>query len=107
MARRIGPLAVLLAATVATVVYAESHTVSQKAKAFSVSSLTVKPGETLTFKNDDEITHNVFSSTKGMEFNLKAQPPGGSAQYFFPAEGVAEVRCAFHPAMKLTVTVKK
>jgi plastocyanin len=67
----------------------------------------VKPGDEVTFVNDDGIPHNVYSSTKGLEFNLKAQDPGTSSTQAFTTEGVAEVRCAFHPGMKMTVTVKK
>jgi cytochrome c peroxidase len=35
------------------------------------------------------------------------QPPGTSAEYAFAKPGVAEVQCAFHPKMKLIITVKK
>ena len=83
------------------------HAVSQKDKKFSVASLTIRPGEKVLFKNDDDIIHNVFSTSKGLEFNLSAQKPGMSAEQAFAAEGVAQVRCAFHPTMKLTITVKK
>jgi plastocyanin len=52
------------------------------------------------------VTHNLFSNSKGFEFNL-TQTPGTSESQSFKSEGVAEIRCAFHPRMKLTVTVKK
>ena len=84
-----------------------AHSVSQKAKKFSVETLTVKPGEKVVFANEDDIIHNVFSTSKGFEFNLSAQKPGMSTEQAFAAEGTAEVRCAFHPTMKLTITVKK
>jgi plastocyanin len=83
------------------------HTVSQKEKKFSVATLAVKPGEKVLFKNEDDIIHNVFSTSKGLEFNLSAQKPGMATEQAFAVEGVAEVRCAFHPTMKLTITVKK
>jgi plastocyanin len=110
MNRRLTTLtaATLFVATFAlAVVYADGRVVSQKGKKFSLETLTVKPGEEVTFVNDDGIPHNVYSSTKGLEFNLKAQDPGTSAGQTFASEGVAEVRCAFHPSMKLTVTIKK
>ena len=57
--------------------------------------------------NDDDLTHNVYSTAKGNEFNLRAQAPGTSASITLTAEGTVEIHCAFHPKMKLIVTVKK
>ncbi len=83
------------------------HTVIQKDKGFSQTEITVKPGEKIAFKNDDEVTHNVFSNSKINAFNIKVQSPGSSSTISFADEGVTEVRCAIHPKMKLIVTVKK
>jgi plastocyanin len=85
----------------------QNHTVAQKGKAFSVSIVKVGAGDTVVFKNDDQVTHNVFSASKGHEFNLKAQAPGASSSVKVSGDGNIEVRCAFHPRMKLTVTVVK
>jgi plastocyanin len=100
-------VAAAVALQVAAVTAWGSHPVSQKNKKFSVATLTVQPGDKVVFTNDDEIIHNVFSTSKGFEFNLNAQKAGVSAEQAFATEGVAEVRCAFHPTMKLTITVKK
>jgi plastocyanin len=81
--------------------------ISQKDKTFSEKEITIKPGEAVTFKNDDTVAHNVFSSTAGMEFNLKNQAPGSESAQTFDKEGDCEIRCAIHPKMKLTVHVKK
>jgi plastocyanin len=86
---------------------AADHQVNQKDRSFSQAEITIKPGDTLTFKNMDDVTHNVFSMTSGMEFDLRRQSPGGSSTVPFSKEGVAEVRCSIHPKMKLIVTVKK
>jgi plastocyanin len=99
--------AIAVAVLIGTPVAAALRLVSQKDKQFSVTTLTVKAGEKVTFRNDDKITHNVFTISKGMEFNLKIQPPGTSTDYTFAKPGVAELQCAFHPKMKLTVTIKK
>ena len=96
-----------LAMAAGTIVAADSKTVTQKGKAFSVAAITIKPGDEVVFKNDDDATHNVFSTTKGLEFNLKVQLPGSSSTQVFKTEGVAEVQCAFHPQMKLKITVAK
>jgi plastocyanin len=81
--------------------------VGQKNKAFSVALLLIKPGDQVTFDNDDQITHNVYSTYKGGPFNLKAQAPGVSTAVTFVNEGTYEIRCAFHPKMKLFVIVKR
>ena len=88
------------------VVRAYEHVVSQKGKTFSAETITVKPGDKVLFKNDDDVTHNVFSNTSGMSFNL-TQAPGETGSQVFNTEGTAEIRCAFHTKMKLTVVVKK
>jgi len=94
----------LVAATVW--IQAASHPVSQKGKVFAPGTITVKAGESVTFKNDDDVTHNAFSTSKGNEFNAKAQTPGSSADVVFKTKGKVTVKCAFHPAMSLTVTVE-
>jgi plastocyanin len=86
---------------------AADYMVVQKDRAFSVTELTVKPGDSIVFKNADDVTHNVFSISEGMQFDIRRQAPGASSSIPFPKEGVAEVRCAIHPKMKLIVTVKK
>jgi plastocyanin len=85
---------------------AAEHRVGQKDKTFSVSTLTVKSGDSIVFENDDQITHNVYSAAKGNEFNIRAQAPGVKASVTFTSLGIVEVRCACHPKMKLVVTVK-
>lgn len=83
------------------------HVIGQSNKAFSQAEITVKPGEKVVFKNDDTVVHNVFSASKGFEFNLKTQAPGTTSSIPFTSEGTAVVQCAIHPKMKLVVNVKK
>jgi plastocyanin len=85
----------------------QDHVVAQKDKTFSVSIIKAASGDTIVFKNDDQVTHNIFSASKGHEFNLKAQAPGASASVQVAGDGEIDVRCAFHPRMKLVVTVVK
>jgi plastocyanin len=83
------------------------HVIGQSNKAFSAAEITIKPGEKIVFKNDDSVVHNVFSSSKGFEFNLKTQAPGATSSIPFQHEGTAVVQCAIHPKMKMVVNVKK
>lgn len=79
-------------------------TVTQKDRAFSVKQVTLKVGDQLTFVNQDTVNHNLYSETKGLEFDV-LQKPGSSQAVRFAQPGVAEVRCAIHPVMKLEVKV--
>jgi plastocyanin len=98
----------LAVALVATTVWlkAAPHAVSQKGKVFAPGTISVKVGDSVSFKNDDDVTHNAFSTSAGNEFNAKAQTPGSSSDVVFKTKGKVAVKCAFHPAMSLTVNVE-
>jgi len=101
---------IILAAAIATVTNvafaAGSTTVNQADKKFSTTELTINKGDVIVFKNDDPFTHNVFSQSPGIAFELKVQKPGESSEIVFAREGTGEVKCAIHPQMKLKLTVK-
>ncbi len=83
-----------------------THVITQKNKQFYPADVVVGIGDSLSFINDDLVTHNVFSRTDGFAFNLKLQSPGKVHAVPFAAPGTAEVRCAFHPTMKLKVVIR-
>jgi plastocyanin len=85
---------------------ATRHEIRQQDKRFSQEELVVSVGDSVTFINDDLVTHNVFSSSIGLRFNLRTQPPGQIGTVAFASAGIARVRCAFHPGMKLTVRIR-
>jgi len=62
---------VMLAATVlvtlSALVEAADHQVTQKGRLFSVESITIKKGDTITFLNDDSVPHNIMSTSAGNE----------------------------------------
>ena len=80
--------------------------IGQKDRTFSKSSISIKKGEKVKFVNDDSVTHNLFSQSKGAEFNV-SQKPGESAERTFETTGEIEVRCAIHPKMKLVIKVSE
>lgn len=96
-------LSVCLSATVA----AQEHVISQKGKQFSPKALTMRVGESVNFKNDDNVYHNVFSLSKILTFDLGAMAPGQSRKVEMAREGVIDVECAIHPEMKLEIKVVK
>lgn len=91
----------------AALVWGRSFIVVQKDKTFDVERVVIKPGDKVVFQNHDEFTHNIYSPTKGNEFNINVQRPGGSTGVTFWTEGEVEVRCAIHPKMKMTVVIKR
>jgi len=100
---RLAVTAGLIAGT--TVAFAAEHSVGQKGKVFSETSLKIKRGDTVVFVNDDNVTHNVLSNSPGDQFNLGAIGPGNSTPVTFDKAGEVLVVCAIHPTMKLTLTV--
>jgi plastocyanin len=97
-------LGCLLLATPA--VAGQDHKVSQADKKFSVSDLAVNQGDTVTFTNDEQITVHNVSGKGAASFNTGTQKPGEAKQVVMDKPGAMEVRCAIHPLMKMTVTVK-
>lgn len=86
---------------------ADSHLVIQKDRKFTPGIVTIRTGDTIRFKNEDQVTHNIFSASPGQEFDLKIQRPGQTYVRTFTAPGKAEIRCAIHPQMVIDVTIKE
>lgn len=60
----------------------------------------------MQFQNDDDVTHHIYSSTKGQEFDLETMEPGAKADRAFAKRGRVDIRCGLHPGMRLVVTVE-
>jgi plastocyanin len=84
---------------------AANQMIHQQGRVFSSESVALKKGEALTFVNDDNVPHNIISTSKGNEFNLGSQLPGTSTDVTFKEAGDVQVICAIHPRMKLAVKV--
>lgn len=86
--------------------YAETHSITQENKEFSLSSIKIKAGDSIDFKNNDEVFHNVFSLSDTLMFDLGSYPKGQSKSVKFTDPGVVQVECAIHPNMQLEVIVE-
>jgi plastocyanin len=84
---------------------AAEHTVTQKDKAFSTKTLDIKVGDKVSFRNDDTYTHNIFSLTDAMPFDLGSYGSGQMKAVTFSKPGKFEIECAIHPEMRLIVNV--
>ena len=107
MNRTVLPLCLALGLAVTQGAHAAEHTVSQKGKAFSVPSITIKAGDKISFRNDDPFVHNVFSLTEPGSFDLGTYPQGQARSVTFAKDGKFEIECAIHPEMKMVVLVTK
>lgn len=98
----------LLVAALATghgTVNADEFVVAQKNKAFSITELTVRIGDVVSFLNNDPFFHNIFSLSDAATFDLGSYPDGESRAFTFDEAGVVEIECAIHPRMKMKITV--
>src|SRR5689334_6037162 len=94
-------------AAVAGAGQAAEHVVGQKNTAFTVSNVKAKVGDEVVFKNDDAVSHNVFSLSDAASFDLGSYGQGQSKKVKLEKAGKVDVECAIHPSMKMTIDVSK
>ncbi len=92
--------------TMSTSAQAGDVKIIQKNKSFGMKKLTVKVGDTLLFVNEDKVSHNMISKSKGHEFEIKIQKPGTTEKKKVTSAGKFKVKCAIHPKMKLKITAE-
>lgn len=105
MSLRHAILAAAFAGLLLPALAAQDHLVSQKDKAFSVKSLNVKVGDKVSFRNDDTFSHNIFSLTDAMPFDLGSYGNGQVKAVVFNKAGKFEIECAIHPDMRMMINV--
>jgi plastocyanin len=81
----------------------ETHTVIIKDLAFSPASLTIAPGDTVRWSNEDNRDHTVVASDGS--FSSGNIAPGDSYSFRFRTKGDFAYACSLHPRMKGSVTV--
>ena len=84
---------------------AQEHVVPQKDKAFGAKTLAVKAGDKVSFRNDDSFSHNIFSLTDEMPFDLGTYAHGQTKSVVFTKAGKFEIECAIHPEMRMVISV--
>ncbi len=72
--------------------------------AFSPVNITVQKGTTVTWTNQDSVTHTVTADS-GPSPNSQPLAKGDSYSYTFDSVGTFSYHCTPHPYMKATVTV--
>jgi plastocyanin len=99
-------LLLLLLAPIPAFAADEAHTIVQKGRAFHPGEITINRSESLTFTNDDEFIHQIYSQGQGFSFDSVEKNPGENITETFTSPGTFEVRCHIHPKMRLVVRVK-
>jgi plastocyanin len=99
--------AVLLAVSCLAVSAAQAETVQVTIDNFTFSpkEITVKPGDTVTWTNRDDIPHNVRSSPPGT-WKCAVMDTGNTCDITFKDAGSFQYFCALHPHMTGKIIVK-
>jgi plastocyanin len=79
-----------------------SDQVSIENSAFNPDSLTVKAGATVTWTNNDSITHSIKSDS----FNSPQLAKGDTFSFTFNNKGTFDYTCGIHPSMKGKIIVE-
>lgn len=85
---------------------AADHVVAQKDTQFAPTSIKIKVGDAVDFRNDDPFSHNVFSLSDAKSFDLGSYPKGESRKVTFEQPGTVDVECAVHPTMQMKIEVE-
>jgi len=94
-------------ALLASTAQAATLNVDQNNLKFSPNTLTVKAGDTVSYLNNDDVTHNInVIDAEGDPDDKGLQKPKQTITAKFDKPGEYQVRCAIHPKMKMTVTVQ-
>lgn len=96
---------ILILGVVCSSAYSQNYTVNQKDLAFSKNNLTIKVNDTVSFVNQDEAFHNVYSLSDAAFFDLGSYGKGVGKDVEFEEAGEVIVECAVHPDMKMTINV--
>jgi plastocyanin len=80
-------------------------TIAQKDEAFVPRVVAVTRGSIIDFPNSDPFFHNVFSLSRGANFDLGRYPRGESRSRRFPNAGLVKVYCHIHSHMTASIMV--
>lgn len=80
-------------------------TVSIKGNSFSPAHLRVSTGQTVTWVNEDSVTHTV-TAISGAKFDLEI-PPGKTFSYPTDEADTITYKCSIHPGMLGDITITK
>ena len=80
-----------------------AHTVTIEGMIYKPATLTIKPGDSVTWVNKDIVEH---TATAEGRFDSKLIAPSKSWKQVFKTKGSFDYTCKYHPVMKGTLTVR-
>jgi plastocyanin len=83
---------------------AVSQTVVIQGFSFQPASLTIQTGASVTWRNDDSVSHQIVSNTNA--FSSPVLNAGGSYTHTFDQAGTYPYHCGIHPYMTGTITAQ-
>lgn len=81
-----------------------TNSVEIKNMAFSPANISVDTGHTVTFTNNDSVTHTVTADDGS--FDSSSIAPGKTFSKTFATAGTFTYHCSIHPSMTGTIEVK-
>jgi plastocyanin len=91
-------------AGVSTTAGAGGVQVSLKDFRMDPETVTVQVGQSVTWTNNDSVTHDVVGDNN--EFDSGTLAPGATFTFTFESAGTITYHCSIHPSMKATVVVQ-
>ncbi len=83
----------------------QAHVVIMKKKTYLPGMISISKDDKVAFHNLDKIKHNVFSSTKGSNFDLGTYRSGKRPDVQLSQPGIVKVYCDIHPKMASFIMV--
>src|SRR6476469_721685 len=83
----------------------ESVVMTTRNKMLIPHVLAIPVGSTVTFPNEDPISHNLFSLSSGNAFDLGLYRKGAGKSEKFDTAGIVNVYCNVHPNMSAVIHV--
>lgn len=79
--------------------------IAQNGLRFSPSLLVIPRNASVSFPNEDNEFHNVFSYSRTKRFDLGRYPKGESKSVIFDKPGIVKAYCEVHPWMRAAILV--
>lgn len=84
---------------------AATFTMTTRGKTLIPHVVAVPVGSTVSFPNEDPISHNLFSLSQGNDFDLGLYRTGAGKAHTFTVPGIVNVYCNVHPNMSAVIHV--
>lgn len=101
---RVAAIAAL--ALTALPVWSADHTVALRRLQFQPDELHLKVGDSITFRNDDQVAHDLTATSPGSGFEDVSVDGGASVHVAFAKPGEVVLGCSLHDGMALKVVVE-